>query len=377
VIEYNGKRGKVFRIKYADADGRQVMETVGAARDGVTRKKAKAELRERLVRVERKAWRKPAPLTFNEYAEQWFVEEEVKRRWKPGTVRTYRFTRERLVEAFGPMRLAEVRPRHVAGYVAGLSGRRGASVVRRDIAVLHAIFRSALAAELVQTNPAAGVEQPKLPTFRPVLLEPVEVRRVMRSFTDPQARAVFLTLHLTGLRRFELQGLRWRDVSLTERTIRVADSKTEKGRRLVAIPAVLAEELERHYQRTAFKGDGERVFCNAVGGKLDAGDYREAFHEALATAGVDKRPRPFHDAHHGALTQMAANGSSPLAIMTTAGHGSMQTTKRYLHLAGTVFPDEAEKLSVSLGLSTELSTDLTAPQAISGDVNGPPDGLQA
>src|SRR5918994_1720361 len=38
VIRYDGKRGTVWRIKYADATGRQVMETVGAERDGVTRR---------------------------------------------------------------------------------------------------------------------------------------------------------------------------------------------------------------------------------------------------------------------------------------------------------------------------------------------------
>jgi hypothetical protein len=50
VIEYHGKRGTVFRIKYRDAAGVQVMETIGSERDGWTRKKADAELRERLVR---------------------------------------------------------------------------------------------------------------------------------------------------------------------------------------------------------------------------------------------------------------------------------------------------------------------------------------
>jgi hypothetical protein len=47
VIRYGGKRGTVWRIKYADADGRQVMETVGSEREGWTQKKAEAELRER------------------------------------------------------------------------------------------------------------------------------------------------------------------------------------------------------------------------------------------------------------------------------------------------------------------------------------------
>jgi hypothetical protein len=37
LIRYAGERGVVWRIKYRDATGRQVMETVGAERDGVTK----------------------------------------------------------------------------------------------------------------------------------------------------------------------------------------------------------------------------------------------------------------------------------------------------------------------------------------------------
>jgi hypothetical protein len=44
--------------------GRQVMETLGPEREGWTGRKAEAELRERLVRVEKRGWRRPAPLTF-------------------------------------------------------------------------------------------------------------------------------------------------------------------------------------------------------------------------------------------------------------------------------------------------------------------------
>jgi integrase len=74
-------------------------------------------------------------------------------------------------------------------------------------------------------------------------------------------------------------------------------------------------------------------------------------------AGVDKQPRPFHDLRHTAITNDAAAGSSPIAVMTKAGHSNMSTTKRYLHLAGVVFRDEADALERRLGLSTELSTE--------------------
>ena len=60
VIRYDGQRGVTWRIKYRDADGRQVMKTVGREADGVTRKHAEAERRERLVRVERGGYRRPA-----------------------------------------------------------------------------------------------------------------------------------------------------------------------------------------------------------------------------------------------------------------------------------------------------------------------------
>jgi integrase len=364
VIEYRGKRGTVFRIKYSDAAGKQVMETLGAAREGWTRRKAKTELRRRLARVDG-GWRQPSALTFGDYAVRWFTEEEAKRRWKPGTVRAYRFVRGRLVAAFGPMKLDAIRPRHVADFIS--SHPNGASTIRRDVDVLHAIFKSAIAAELVDANPVDGAERPKLPPFRPALLEPAEVRRVAGAFKDKTFRTVFLTMHLTGLRRFELRALRWRDVDLVDGILWVRESKSEDGRRAIAIPPALVEELARHKNRSPYNRDGEPVFASLIGNPFRAETYTSAFEAALKKAGISKRPRPFHDARHGALTMMAATGASPIAVMTTAGHASMQTTKRYLHLAGTVFPDEAAALERRLGLSTEPSTDLSEPQRTSDE----------
>jgi Phage integrase family len=97
--------------------------------------------------------------------------------------------------------------------------------------------------------------------------------------------------------------------------------------------------------------------------------FQEALTAALEAAGVDKRPRPFHDLRHTAITNDAAAGSSPAAVMAKAGHRSMATTKRYLHLAGVVFRDEADALERRLlGLSTEPSTDLSAPERTSADL---------
>ena len=56
----------------------------------------------------------------------------------------------------------------------------------------------------------------------------------------------------------------------------------------------------------------------------------------LASAGVEE-----YDAGHSALTHMAANGSTLGAIIGHSRPRSMATTKRYLHLAGVTFEDDA------------------------------------
>jgi hypothetical protein len=55
VIVYCGKRGKTFGIRYRDADGRRVSETLGSEHEGWTEKRAEEALEERRVQVSRRA----------------------------------------------------------------------------------------------------------------------------------------------------------------------------------------------------------------------------------------------------------------------------------------------------------------------------------
>jgi integrase len=345
VVVYQGKRGTVYRIKYRDADGKQTMESLGPEREGWTKKKAEAELRERLVRVERRGYRRPAPLTFTDYADRWRAEAEKRRAWKPGTLAVYGPRLERLKSHFGPMPLAAIRPRHIAEYVAEAEGKLKPATVANDISMLIDLFRSARREELVDSNPAEGAERPKIEPRRWRILQPVEIARVLKAFTDEQARCVFLTLVLTGIRRGELQALRWRDVDLVEGVLRVRQSKTAEGERAIALSPALQEALWQQRRRSAFQGDDERVFSNPrTGGPYLGKTFKTALEAALAAAKVDAELRPFHDLRHASLTNGAAAGESPIALMSRAGHADMRTTKRYLHLAGTVFRDEAERL---------------------------------
>ena len=273
VIRYDGSRGTVWRVKFTDADGVQVKETIGAERDGITRKMAEAELRESVVRVERKAYRRPRALTFKEYAETWYADGTDD--WKPATLKVYRNALDRyLIPAFGSTRLDSIRPRDLAAFVRDARQRPqgkhdrplSGKYVNLLLNVTHAIYKKALGEEFVQANPVVGVERPKVQRRRWRVLEPVEVARVLKAFEDERAKSIFMTLTLTGLRRFELQGLRWKHVNLLEATLRVEESKTEEGERMIALSPALGDALAAHCATTRFKTDDDYVFCHSERG---------------------------------------------------------------------------------------------------------------
>jgi integrase len=128
------------------------------------------------------------------------------------------------------------------------------------------------------------------------------------------------------------------------------------------------EALWQWRRATSYVGDDELVFCKEDGGPVSADRWRTAFEAALEEAKVPERERlrPFHDLRHAALTNAAAAGASPIGLMTSAGHSDMGTTKKYLHMAGVVFRDEAEALERRLGTAPKLSTELSTGPSESG-----------
>jgi len=108
-----------------------------------------------------------------------------------------------------------------------------------------------------------------------------------------------------------------------------------KGSCSIALSPELGDELAEHYRRTAFKGEAEFVFCHPERGtRYSEKTWAERFQAAREAAGISDYVRPFHDLRHTALTNEAAAGSSPIALMAKAGHSDMKTTRIYLHLAG-------------------------------------------
>lgn len=369
VVRYQGKRGAVWRIKYSDAVGRQVQETLGPEPEW-TERKAQRELGKRLAEVQ-EGFRKPDRTGFAEFAGRFMRDYLPGRNLKPSTIENYRYMLDgHLLPFFGAEDLSslEARPELIDSYVAvkvqsGLSTK----TIQNHLLLLNVMFRRAVVWRLIRSNPVSSIDRPSLVQPEMNVLTETEIARLANAYEEliaeaaetevewwSLAKAIVLTALGTGLRRGELIGLRWSAVNLLEAKLDVRETfvrgsfttpKSRASRRVVEVgPRILAVLAER-WQRTAYRGDDDLVFGHPTKGTpLEAGRLAKRYLKpALARAGIDKPFRPFHDLRHTSLTHAAAAGNPQIYVQARAGHSQGSITERYMHAAQVLFPGAAEK----------------------------------
>jgi integrase len=201
-----------------------------------------------------------------------------------------------------------------------------------------------------------------------------------RDVLGPVLRIVVLTAGMSGLRRSELLGLRWRDVDWRAQRIRVrntyvlgehsVDGKSDLStRRSVPMADRLARELDGWSRRTAFNADDDLVFAHPeTGNPLDGSKVSRRFKAACRAAGV--RPVRFHDLRHTFATRLAAAGVPLRTIQEYLGHADAKTTQIYAHYA----PSEREVAIVNDAFSaggvtgSNSGSNLRETEGTSGDL---------
>ncbi|MHB1500107.1 MAG: site-specific integrase [Candidatus Dormibacteria bacterium] len=152
-----------------------------------------------------------------------------------------------------------------------------------------------------------------------------------------------------GLRQGEILGLRWQDIDLERRTLKVqralqrvegrsqlVDPKTSRSRRTLPMPSMVHSALlqQRSDQDDARALAGplweeeipDLVFTTALGRPRCGTAVTHTFRQLLAEASV--RQRTFHTLRHSAATLMLAGGVDQKTVSTmlgTARSGSRQT----------------------------------------------------
>jgi len=282
-------------------------------------------------------------INFRTFAETWMVERpflsaRTRERYE-GVLRLY------ILPAFGNGALADIKEASIRRWRHSLlSAGVGEPTVAKSYRVLRAVLNTAVDDGLIRRNPCRvrGAGNDASPE-RPVLT--IEEVYAVADAVPARYRAFVLLGTFASLRFGELAALRRRDIDLDAGILSVRraqaelqdgslitkDPKSEAGKRVVAIPAIIIPDLRRHLDEYAEPGPDGLVFLGPKGGRLRRTHFsNRIWTPARRQAGIGHDVR-FHDLRHTGNNLAASTGASTRELMARTGHSSSRAALIYQH----------------------------------------------
>ena len=265
-----------------------------------------------------------------------------------------------ILPVLGQKFISDIEPDDISRYQqARLRDKAAPKTVNLEVGTIRAILRRHRLWANLQPDVrmlAASEEHGKA-------LAPADEKRLLDGCADSRSRsllpAVLLALN-TGMRYSELRLLRWEQIDLERRTVRVGKSKTEAGTgRVIPLNDKATKVLKfwadqfpdgkpEHFtfpsERYGAGGDDFEPTVLDVDPETPIGSWKEAWESAKRKASVVVR---FHDLRHTCVTRML-EGGVPLSVVASILGWSPATTarmaKRYGHIGQVAMRQAVEVL---------------------------------
>lgn len=232
----------------------------------------------------------------------------------------------------------------------------GAGTASRTIGLLGGILSFAVSEGIIPVNPARGVKRPA-DKRREIRLTVDQYRTLGRALAEAASAGensvvvlgVWL-LALTGCRRGEIQGLRWEEVDLPGRCLRLSDSKEGKSVRPLGRDAIaLLAKLPREGRYVLPGTDPDKAFVGLP----------KAWSRIVKSA--DLPGLTPHGLRHAFASVAADLGYTEPTIAAMLGHATHSITGRYIHHLDAALTAAADQVAgriatmmLSLGASADV-----------------------
>jgi integrase len=302
---------------------------------GRTKAEASKALRDALTARDGGASVTSAKETVSTYLDAWLKGTESTLR--PRTFVSYsQIVRDHLKPALGRTPLSRLQPQHIQRvYQELLDSGKSPKTVRNVHVTLHRALEQAQRWRLVPTNIADLVDAPRQQRAEMKALSPEQARMVLEAAHGDDLEALWTVALTTGLRQGELLALRWPDVDLDQRSLRVvaslvrivgqepqlAEPKSRRSRRQVELSAGAVDALRRHRAIAPSIGF---VFARSDGRPLSVTTTWKRWRRLLERANVPAMP--FHSARHSAATLLLSRGVHPKIVSEMLGHSTVAIT---------------------------------------------------
>ena len=274
---------------------------------------------------------------------------KLERNYSPNTIQAYVHDLDYLINFIKGegLAIADVRLSHLETFAAtihefGVSATSQA----RILCGVRSFFRFLVLDGVLADDPAELLESPAVGEHLPEVLTTEEVDRMEASidlskWEGQRNRAIIEVLFSCGLRVSELVNLRFSDVSLNDKFLRIVGKGSKE--RLVPISDAALREIQLWlFDRNLMKvkpGEQEYVFLNRRGAHLTRTMILIMIKRTAEEAGITKTVSP-HTLRHSFATALLKGGANLRAIQEMLGHENIKTTQIYTHIDITTLRDE-------------------------------------
>ena len=207
----------------------------------------------------------------------------------------------------------------------------------RKIAAIRSYFKYlTVKAHLLEENPIADLDAPKVPKSLPRYLTLEESRNLLRA-VDGKNKArdyciicIFLNC---GLRISEIVGLNLSDVKPDHIRVLGKGNKT----RIVYLNDACVQAINDYMQERKLIAaiDKNALFLSNRRKRMSTDAVHAMVKKTLKTAGLDPTKYSSHKLRHTAATLMLSNGVDVRTLQEVLGHDNLNTTQIYTHVDST------------------------------------------
>jgi integrase/recombinase XerD len=253
-----------------------------------------------------------------------------------------------MLRQYASMNLKDVSPmkitsKHLQGFLEyinelGMSAHSQA----RILSGIKGFYKYLLFEEIIEKDPTALIEGPKLGRKLPDTLSFIEIEKLLAAVdqSKPEGgrnRAMLEMLYSSGLRVTELVELKLNNIHFDIGFLRVIGKGNKErlvpiGRDALKYLKIYIDEIRgRPPHKTAQKGFETHVFLNRNGRKLTREMIFMIIKDLAIQIGLNKNISP-HTFRHSFATHLIEGGADLRAVQEMLGHESITTTEIYTHL---------------------------------------------
>jgi integrase len=248
-----------------------------------------------------------------------------------GTLRINRSILKSFLQFAGDAPLSKITPLLVDRFKAERLGKVSPVTLNIELRALRAAFNQAVRWSMIEGNPFTKVRLASVPEAIPRYFTKEDFQKLLSVIKEGWLRDVVIFAVLTGMRRGEILNLRWQDVDLGRRVVKIQSNetfKTKTGRRRTIPLGDVAYHLLQSRHR---KSPSEYAFT-VKDAPIGESWCSHRFKRYVDLAGLSGKGLHFHSLRHTFASWLVQDGVSIYEVQKLLGHSSIAVTQVYSHL---------------------------------------------